>query len=220
MGHVTRRITIFVVLTLALMPFQNCGIVQAPSGASLPSLAGFDHSGITTNCNSCHASSASFNAFPAVGHPLTAGLDCLYCHNTSNWISAGIGSAGTNPHGNGRGLPPSCVACHISNQPTGQQGSVSIVGNLTPVGGFFTHDFTAGTQDCATCHSAVPANAGVTFSGAIYPHSPTPTSCRPCHTNAQQPVGVVGGMDHAIGGTGDCAGCHSTPVSNIGKIWQ
>ncbi len=193
--------------------YSNCGMVTTPEAGQISSRMSFSHVGITEGCATCHGTGQSIARFP-IGHSATNAKDCGQCHGTTSWLMA-------NPHAIGAGVPTTCISCHAAKVPSGYQGSATIVGNLTPVGGLFDHASHGGTGDCVSCHTAAPDNVGVTWAGGIYQHSPTPSTCLGCHTPAQVPVGPIGlqKFDHANGGTGDCVSCHASNVANIGRTW-
>lgn len=209
---------IFISMTVLFFAFNNCGVVETPTSGKLNFSSTFSHQGISQGCTSCHDTGKSFSRFPATGHQAIAGQDCNVCHSTASWKTA-------NPHGPGAQIPTTCFSCHAAKVPVGFVGTASLSGNLTPVGGLFDHakSGSGGSGDCVTCHTSKPENVGVSWTGGIYSHSPTPTSCIGCHTNSQRPTGLVGpspGFNHANGGTGDCIGCHASVPSNIGRTWM
>ena len=212
------RITFAVIMIL--LSFVRCSFVSAPQAAqlNLSSSTSFSHQGITTGCVTCHATGQPFAAFPATGHEAIGAQDCSVCHTPSSWMSS------VSPHTPGAAIPTSCISCHSSNRPTGVQGTVSLLNNLTPQGGLFDHAASGdgGTGDCVACHISVPANVGVSWAPGIYPHSPAPNQCLSCHTSAQRPTGPVGsaGYNHTNGGTGDCSICHLATPANIGVVWS
>lgn len=200
-------------LILFLALFSACGIVQRPT-ASSPLGPGFTHPGIVADCANCHGTGQPFAKFPASGHPPTRGQDCGRCHNTTAWLAA-------NPHTAGAPIPNQCASCHLDQVPLGLQGSADISQNLTPTGGFFDHVKSMGNNDCALCHTSVPANVGVTWSGGTYPHEASLTSCNVCHTSVQQPVGGIGNppFDHVNATGQDCFACHGSTPADFGVTW-
>src|SRR5438132_13125004 len=65
-----------------------------PTGTKVP----FDHAGISGNCASCHAATATFAALPMAGvgldggafvHPPVGNNDCGSCHTMTRWLGAG-----------------------------------------------------------------------------------------------------------------------------------
>ncbi|HAR41545.1 MAG TPA: hypothetical protein DCS07_02765 [Bdellovibrionales bacterium] len=117
------------------------------------------------------------------------GRDCAECHHDSKTEWA---SSGASPHPNSNAELTTCSRCHSSQRPSG------IVNR-------FNHSI-GGTGDCAACHK----QPGVTWSGGVYNHTPTPSSCSGCHSS-DRPTAIVNGFNHATSGTGDCASCHRQP---------
>jgi hypothetical protein len=123
---------------------------------------GFDHTGITGNCFSCH------NGSTATGKPqnhVPSPNTCESCHNTMSWAVAG-GFDHT-------GITGNCGSCHNGSAATGK-----------PQNHFVTN------VDCAECHT--PAGwlpARYRHTGPNYPgdHAGNP-DCRACHTSNAQAV--------------------------------
>lgn len=202
----------------------------------------FDHDPDPATCTSCHSTDSVYTSIKSttvnqMNHTFSGMPDCASCHSagakTSTWNSWIVESVSNGNrtsraslgvfHSGVSSAPSSCRTCHITEKPTGSQGTVGLTANLTPTGGLFDHS-TIGTSDCVSCHTtSTGANVGITWAGGIYPHNPTPTTCLGCHTPAQRPTGLVGSppFDHSTtGGTGDCVGCHASVPANVGKVWS
>lgn len=212
---------IFVTLGLGLVQiivFQNCGLSRPHvDGTGFKSNPSFAHPGITNGCAVCHDTGGAYARFPTTYHPDRGGQDCSSCHTVgATWATA-------SPHAIGQPVPSQCSSCHLISVPYGNQGTASIENNITPTGGLFDHAGPfGGNGDCVSCHTSVPENIGVTWSGGVYDHSPTPTTCSSCHTTNQQPIGLVGNpvFDHATNpADADCVSCHAAIPGNIGKVW-
>jgi len=143
-----------------------------------------------TSCSGCHASQRPSGIVNSFDHSVAGTGDCAACHTQPGVTWAGA-SFSHSP------APSSCSGCHSGDRP-------GVVVNR------FNHTV-AGTGDCASCHR----QPGVTWTGGIYNHSPTPSSCSSCHSG-DRPTTVVNGFNHATSGTGDCAGCHRQP----GVTWS
>lgn len=195
----------------------GCSFVQRPKVGqlSMNSLSKFDHTGITSNCASCHDTGKPFAAFPEMGHKPTSGQDCSTCHTPSGWLSAGV--AIHNP------IPGACNSCH------GPGGSYK---NSLPASEPFNYtDATYGPQqmfhsfpglpDCASCHTATPANVGVAWSGGFVFHSKlAPTTCIQCHIN-ERPAATGTIPSHTVAPySGDCNSCHSYALTNNLMSWK
>ncbi|MGE4132037.1 MAG: cytochrome c3 family protein [Bdellovibrionales bacterium] len=211
------RFVLVTLITALLIAFNSCDGIRTPTAARSMSSVGFDHTGITSNCNSCHAPGRTFNSFPASGHQDIGTQDCSSCHTPTTWFS------NVNPHGPGKPVPTDCLKCHVAKRPTDFTGMASLVSN-SPVGGLFDHTG-FGMGDCVTCHTSVPQNIGVEWKGGVFSHSPVPSTCIGCHPaggpSNQLPSGPVGASkyDHAMGESGDCAKCHLQNPANVGRTW-
>lgn len=118
--------------------------------------ARFDHTGVTTGCNTCHVKDR-----PANHVPTPAGAECVLCHRVSpeTWAQAALFN-----HSNVTSLR--CDACH--------SGAFSASGapGKTP-----DHPPTTPGQDCGDCHGTS------TFAGAAFDHAGVTTGCARCHTS-------------------------------------
>ena len=213
---------IFLPWALFLLVAMSMGCTgDAPSvdnsGQKPPGKLSFDHTGITTNCASCHSANTAYNAWPESGHRPVNGRDCSACHNTRSW------KAGANPHGFGDPAPTQCIACHAGNVPNGYVGTAGMIDIRTAFGGLFDHSSHGGTNDCIECHMANQDSLGVTWKGGVYSHYPLPTKCSGCHTPTQRPTGSAAGTidhDQFVSGNGDCGLCHGTYGPTIGRTWS
>ena len=188
-------------------------LVQQPSVTPAKRTAQFDHTGFTSTCIACHsgdlpsgpAGSAGPNGTTHFDHSQGGGTgDCVTCHAS---IPANIGVTWEGALFGHSPQTTSCVACHVSDRPSGPVGMVGTYGTSQ-----FDHSLGGGTGDCVTCHTLIPANIGVQWAGGYYSHSPAPTTCITCHIK-DRPVGPAGTQmfDHANGGQGDCVVCHNHP---------
>jgi len=170
----------------------------------------FDHTGIVSNCASCHGDTTT--ATPVgprknVGH-LPTTQDCSTCHTTGTFKPAVFDHTG---------IVDNCESCHgdsataavtkknIGHVTTSQDCSVCH-NTSTFAGAAFDH--TGITNNCASCHD------GATARGKTPPpnHLPTTQDCYVCH----QTTGFVPGtFDHA-GIVDNCRSCHDGAVA-IGK---
>lgn len=170
-----------------LFLYNNCGLVMQPKVDSMDlASVGYQHSGLETSCAECHEKN---RPAAANGQVHGGGADCVACHNQSSWFR--IGNFSHSP------TPSSCSNCHLSDRPVGATGALG-----------FDHA-RSGQSDCVSCHAQ---QAGVSWAGGRYNHSPTPMECSSCHANLR-PVGLVGNppFSHAQGGSGDCFSCHKSP---------
>lgn len=155
----------------------------------------FSHTAPLTTCKDCHALDLPVGAIgtPSFDHSHSGTGDCVSCHK-----NPGVSWAGAAFTHNPR--PTSCSDCHLASAPVGLAHEMD-----------HSH---AGLPDCTSCHTQ---NIGVNWTGGIFSHSPTPSSCKDCHL-AERPAGLVGNpaFNHANGGTGDCVSCHKNP----GGVWS
>lgn len=167
----------------------------------------FDHTGIVSNCASCHGDGATGAATKKnIGH-LTTTQDCSICHVPGTFLDAVFDHTG---------IINNCASCHAD------PGAIATV---KPVGHLLT------TEDCSVCHnttafagarfdhSSIVDNCaachdGTTARGKIPPpdHVPTSGDCSVCH----QTTGFIPGtFDHA-GIVDNCRSCHDGKFA-VGK---
>ena len=149
--------------------------------------ATFSHSPAPTSCASCH------NGVIAQGKSATAHiattLDCINCHtgtNTSNYTTWLGASYGHSP------APATCQNCHNGTIASGKS-----VNHL------------ATSLDCISCHTGTNTSTYQNWLGAVYTHSPAPTTCQNCH-NGTTATGK--GATH-ITTSADCNTCHINTTS-------
>jgi hypothetical protein len=170
-----------------------------------------DHTGITTNCISCHGG-ATFvgvaNSKPKVkssGHiPVT--VDCAVCHSSTT-VPGGF-SLWTMNH-SGAGITSGCNKCHG----TTTQLFAGVINE--PIGHVPT-----GTRDCLDCHTNTNMGGFGQFTGTgnihpvTDPRSVSFPNCSSCHDGSAHPPtyqnlipGMVSGHIAVNTGT-DCISCH------------
>lgn len=184
------------------------------------------------SCIDCHANSRPTTVLTSATATLPAGVsydhsaatslgECTGCHvksPTPDWTSW----SGARHHLVGSATPSTCLPCHAGERPT------SNAGWLDP--NYANRPFDYGTnaagithgagQDCVLCHNGPGTGAwGSTqnWQAGNFLHGPTTLSgkgCFSCHMS-QRPAGLVGtsNFDHAMGGMGDCFGCHQATVT-------
>lgn len=118
--------------------------------------AGFDHTGVTTGCNTCHLKDRPGNHLPT-----PADSECALCHRVPPDTFA---QAAAFNHGNVRSMR--CDACH-----SGGFGAIGAPGK-TP-----DHPPTQPAQDCHDCHSTS------SFADANFDHAGVTTGCIRCHAS-------------------------------------
>jgi len=201
----------------------------------------FSHTGITTNCASCHNNptdaALGVMQMPST-HIAVNGTPCESCHTTTT-IPGGFKTWTMNHTG-----LTACASCHTgatvgttvivgkSTHPTHitttQECSTCHTSTVTP-GGFttWTMNHTGITSGCASCH-AVGSNfydltAPTLVTDPAPPHIPVPTSvdCGSCHTNTSTggfaSTWTMGTAGHALV-TGTCASCHDTGAPYTGVV--
>ena len=193
--------------------------------------ANFNHTGIASNCTSCHngnvnnvAAGALGKTSVASGHPDTT-ADCGACHSTSNIAPNGVSFLNIFvDHTSQAVLSQRCDACHNGTTATGKVDAPTPHITTTqdcgvchaPGGTFadavFDHSTVSRTTRCDSCHgvTATGKDARQQITGA--PHIPTAQDCRSCH-NTTAFAGAS--FDHR-GITNNCASCHNG-VTTIGK---
>jgi hypothetical protein len=161
-----------------------------------------NHTGITSNCASCHETGKSWYGVTMVDRP-TAAQDanhpttgeCSNCHSSTTSFTAGVTAKPSNH------IPTlqTCSLCHT----TAGNYAVAVMSH------------SGITNNCAQCHAA-----GLSFAN-IVPKEPPAThlpinglACENCHSPAKfTAFGPGTAMSHT-GITGNCASCHET-----GKTW-
>jgi hypothetical protein len=92
-----------------------------------------------------------------------------------------------------------CATCHNGTSATG------ISTNHIPL---------SGLGDCGTCHTQTTTSNFSNWAGAVYSHSPAPTTCQNCH-NGTYATGKASYAAHVVT-TLDCISCHTpTNTSNF-----
>ncbi len=149
-----------------------------------------------TSCNSCHTADRPINTvYPAPGGTVSGHFgttDCYSCHKAKTTTAPTF----TFTHNANGVVLNSCLPCHTAKKPTGVINK-------------FDHAHSAvASTDCKSCHTSFTV-----WSGALYGHTPNPTTCTNCHT-AQRPTTTINGFNHqTMGGTGDCASCHTSKTT-------
>ena len=170
-----------------------------------------DHTGITTNCVSCHGGTIpGVVAKPATHFTTTAA--CENCHlSTVSFLGAGMDHTG---------VTTGCASCH-GGQYTGvvAKPATHIATSLaceschspssTSTGGFaapnWTMSHTGITSGCASCHGG-QAFQGATMVTKPVSHISTSAACETCHSNTTTFTAWT--MNHT-GITTSCASCHT-----------
>lgn len=163
--------------------------------------------GALNTCLPCHQQERPMGPAGGSGfdHALNGGTgDCVSCHK-----SAGISwTAGQFSHSP---VPTACISCHVSDRPN----TTTFFPSATANGRYVHTTQFRGLNDCASCHTTVPANVGVRWSGGYYDHRNanggqiTKPACATCHTGTNGD----GFYDHdnAAGNrstTPPCSTCH------------
>ena len=177
--------------------------------------AKYDHTGITTNCASCHD---GLVALGKDGTHVPTSDDCSVCHLTTGMKPA------TFTH---TGIVSNCVSCHDGILATGKTpthvttasdcGSCHTVPPTTiiangPTNGWipagFDHSGVSINTRCDSCH-------GVTSTPKSTNHWLTNSDCRDCHVTSTF-IGAT--WKHDSNSAGNCDSCHNntTPAPNGG----
>jgi hypothetical protein len=206
-------------------PTGECSSCHITSGFT-PANSFGAHTGVTTNCASCHTIAgvyvtSSTNALPSKmtlanneSHPTSASGDCSLCHNFSSGPLKG--HAFDYKH---EPRPISCISCH-------EAGSNIVVttGSLKktrPASHTSSPDVTKKTGDCISCHTSTSSWAvdGGDIAANHATYLTNNTSCSSCHasgnpTPRQKPSqfsvdGTAGGKKVNHDSTNECKLCHA-----------
>ncbi len=156
-----------------------------------------NHTGITTNCSSCHG-----GQFPGVrskprDHPPTT-ADCSQCHNTSSFDGGSRVTAAKSTE-SATALAPRRDAAPTPPQARANAGIPATPGNAEPRARGAIHAAVM-PGGCASCHN------GSSAPGRPARHLATLASCDSCHrTTAWIPANFT----HTGVATGTCATCHN-----------
>ena len=214
-------------------PCEACHTPAVTPGWPTPTSflgATFDHTGISTNCASCHNGSVpGVMGKPTAHIPTTAA--CETCHSPT-YTSVGGFTHWTMSHA---GITSGCATCHASGLSFTNNGGTPLVTLNTsihvPVGttacelchapsGTSTGGFTSGwvmgaaghalvsANSCATCHADSAPYTGVVKQNSIITHIPTTSTCDTCHTATN-----TNGYTTFLGATGTHT---SNPVPSLG----
>ena len=165
-----------------------------------------NHSGITSGCDSCHATGKSFYGVTIVTPPGThipiGGSACESCHAAAKFTNFGGTQMNHAPVAG-----TACATCHETGK---SFYGVTIVTRPT-----LAQDKNhPQTGDCGSCHNSTTSfAAGITTQPAN--HIPTSQPCALCHTT---PGVYTGGTMNHTGITTGCSTCHSTGVSFTGVV--
>lgn len=164
---------------------QDCVVCHTAGGAFKPSV--FDHTGITSNCASCHDGSNSAVTTKPGDHPFVPNIpgtsteyDCSRCHNTTAFANAKFDHSG---------ITNGCASCHDGSPIIGKPG---------------IHVPT--TDDCSICHQTTG------FIPAIFDHTPTQINgkrCDACHNGTFATGKIDDPTPPHPTTTEDCGYCHS-----------
>jgi len=191
-----------------------------------------NHSGITTNCASCHETGKAWfgvtmvdrpTAAQDANHPTTG--ECSNCHSSTVSFTAGLAKPSnhiptTQPctlcHTNAgnyavytmshSGITNNCAQCHAAGL---------TFANITPKEPPSNHLPIAG-RACENCHAATVFSS---FVGTKMNHTGITTGCASCHETGMTWFGVTmvdrptAAQDKNHPTTGECSNCHSSTVS-------
>ncbi|MEZ4743889.1 MAG: cytochrome c3 family protein [Bdellovibrionota bacterium] len=200
--------------TFFAMVFYSCDQlpVEKPQVSEAKSIPTIDHSGINSNCISCH----EMERFPVTNEfPHGEGKDCSECHKydkTKKWTN--LLSFKHDP------MPNSCNSCHEPSRPekphtqTGECASchsypqwrldTASLHDPIPSSCISCHEKDRPssphekTKDCVGCHAFPNWKRAASFD-----HIPEPESCVTCH-ESQRPT-----FPHPQ--ESDCKSCHKFP---------
>jgi hypothetical protein len=179
---------------------QDCYFCHVNTGFS-PAITPLPHTGITSDCASCHDGSANNVAAGAIGDPGTAihqntTGDCSICHNTTNFADAFV------DHNSAEVTAVRCDSCHNGTDATGKDAKTNPPHVQT-------------TEDCGVCHIA-----GGTFTNAVFNHQGIVDNCESCH-NGVDATGKDAKIDPPhVTTTEDCSVCHIAGDSFAGAVFN
>ena len=190
-----------------------CGVCHTNFTSFNPAV--MSHTGITTNCITCHGGAyTAVNAQAKTATHITTTQSCEICHkSTKAWLPATFthGVADTN-----------CVSCHDGVKATGKPTVHIPISALAcsachrqtawlPLITPYAHTgIVAGT--CATCHINTYPSIDVKLAN----HVPTTASCEVCHSTSVWNPNLT--YAHTGIATGTCATCHTgTYLGVLGK---
>jgi hypothetical protein len=205
------------------LPCEQCH-KPVPASTTSFKIWMMDHTGITSNCASCHNGQTFLGATPMFkpgGHIPTT-LPCETCH-TSTQVPGGFAFAKASfDHVANNVQPGTCTSCHNGTSAIGQ-----IVGHMPTNPGTqcdACHSITAASfatwtmnhskvsSTCSTCHAAGKSFIGATMvtlpTGAA--HIPTAKECSTCHSSTVVPGGFATWTMNHTGIVNNCASCHNT----------
>jgi hypothetical protein len=219
-------------IPIAGLPCENC---HSPTnfGAFGPGTA-MNHTGISSNCASCHETGDTWYGVTMVDRPTAAqdpvhpaSGDCSQCHSSTTSFS--IVSAGkpanhiptaqactlchTNANNfaiytmNHAGITNNCAQCHAAGLSFANIVPKAPPANHIPIVGL----------PCENCHS--PTNFGAFGPGTAMSHAGIAGNCASCHELGLTWYGVTmvdrptAAQDSLHPATGECSNCHSSTVS-------
>src|SRR5450631_2022915 len=159
-----------------------------------------NHTGIISNCSSCHETGMSWFGVTMVdrptaaqdpNHPKTG--DCSGCHHSTTSFSGGGKPANHIPTTQG------CALCHTN------PANYAV----------YTMNHAGITSGCATCHGAGLSFANIVPKEPPGNHIPTSAACETCHSKTAFTTFSGTAMSH-IGITSNCSSCHETGMSWFG----
>ena len=171
----------------------DCGLCHGSTNSFKFSVIGFDHTGVTGGCASCH------NGAQAQGKPfghLPTSLPCEQCH--SNTTSFSIWAM------DHTGITSNCASCHNG------QIFLGVTPMFKPVGHLPT------TQPCESCHTNTQVPGGFAFAPASFDHVKAgvqPGTCTNCHNGTAATGQIAGHM--AINAGTQCDACHSMTAASF-----
>ena len=179
--------------------------------------ADFDHTGVTTGCNQCHASEVT-----ATHIPRPAGSECILCHRVEpdTFATAAlfnhdlvIAMRCDNCHSGQFNGAPGRSASHIPVPPASDCKTCHVAraaGGGWALPAAFDHNLVTAMR-CDACHNGQFDAMGATGKGATHIPTPTGSDCNTCHV--VRPVGggwaLASPFNHALVTSSACSTCHS-----------
>jgi hypothetical protein len=193
-----------------LVSTQPCALCHA--GGYGAGSGVMNHSGITSNCASCHSNQTFAvgmkpKSKPANHVPVTSvpnGAACETCHAISQTATGGFAGAPMNH----TGITAGCASCHGGTAYAGAPLAKST--NHIP-----TTAMTNGAK-CETCHATNQTGAGGFLVGVQMKHTGITNNCIACHGDTKNYPGALRMKDavptHYVT-TLDCSSCHTSTTT-------
>ena len=163
------------------------------SAAPFKDTLNFSHTGINSDCESCHNGNRNYVAVGAIGKipdHIPAVNVCADCHSVTTTGGFATSTFLSNVH---PGIVGGCEGCHTTRFIPNNPNAVKKVSHLPTA------------QDCDTCHT------NNSFIPSIFNHTGITGNCESCHDGSGNHVaaGALGKSPAHPATTADCGSCHA-----------